>query len=306
MGLLLGCNKLCSATVDCRRILYDKETNLCSLYDQGEHCLIDEDVTDKVCYRLQYICGDVDCERCPIGYYGDKCQHVIEDCTDGAQKNVVPKIKGISSFIRPLNSLRVIEVWCDFKFDGWTFILTRDVTNPETNFNRTWKDYANGFGHKEANHWLGLENLHNILQNHPSIKLKMFIRYGSPERSGTGYYHGFYVEDVDDNYRLSISSFDDKTSAPVGDSLINGSYSINGRPFSTYDRDYSNNDCPGRFGSGWWFLDDPVCSRANVNGRRSGDNFESTWHWLDNLGYRTDLLRLTMKFTRVDEEYPIP
>ncbi|KAK6169577.1 hypothetical protein SNE40_020603 [Patella caerulea] len=298
MHSLLECNKLCSSTVDCRRILYDKETKLCSLYNEGENCLTDEEVTDKVCYRMLSICDDVNCERCPIGYYGGRCQHIIEDCTDGKRKNVVPT-RAARSFIRPSKSLRIFEAFCDFGYDGWTFIHFRDAQSPAINFNRTWSEYVNGFGYRGRNHWLGLENIHSILQNHPSFRLRFLIQYGNPLRSAISHYFQFNVRNVTDNYKISIASFIDHSSFPAGDSLTNGSYSINGRPFSTYDRDYSNNDCPGRFGGGWWFLDDPVCSRGNINGRRSGDNFESTWHWLDNLGNSTDVHRILLKIARV-------
>ncbi|KAK6169574.1 hypothetical protein SNE40_020602 [Patella caerulea] len=179
-------------------------------------------------------------------------------------------------------------------------LLVRDTRCPEIDFNRTWSEYSHGFGYKGANHWLGLEHIHNILQDHPNYKLQVFIAYGNPASFAFGFYHGFYVHNITDNYRVSSVSFLDQTAFPIGDSLTNGNYSINGRPFSTYDRDYSNNDCPGRFGSGWWFLDDPVCSRANVNGRRSGDNFESTWHWLYNLGKRTDFNAIHLKVVRED------
>ncbi|KAK6169573.1 hypothetical protein SNE40_020601 [Patella caerulea] len=299
---LLRCSVWCSSTVDCRRILYDKETKLCSLYDQGEHCLTDEAVIGKVCFRVLSICDEAHCERCPIGFYGDRCQHVIEDCADGTRKNVVP-LTITTSFIRLSSSSHAIEVLCDFGHGGWTFILTRDGSRPEINFNRTWSEYVRGFGYRGGNHWLGLENVHKIIENHPRFKLQLFIRYGSPARMAFSHYSGFYICNVTDNYKIFFASFDENPNLPTGNSFTNGSYSINGRPFSTYDRDYSNYDCPGRFGGGWWFLDDPVCSRANVNGRRSGDNFESTWHWLDNLGNRTDLLGLFMKIFRETDNY---
>ncbi|KAK6169568.1 hypothetical protein SNE40_020598 [Patella caerulea] len=295
---LLGCNKLCSSTDDCRRILFDKETQLCSLYDRGENCLTDIDVNNKVCFRMLTVCDEVNCERCPIGYYGDTCQHVIEDCTDGARKSVVP-MKTIASFIRPSNSLHVIEVLCDFYYGGYTFINIRSMRCPEINFNRTWSEYVRGFGYRGGNHWLGLENIHSILDNHPSFTLQLYLSYDNSASFALSYYRGFYVRDVTDNYKISIASFLDHPSVPTGDSLTNGSYSINGRPFSTYDRDYSNNNCPGRFGSGWWYLDDPVCSRGNLNGRTSGDNFESTWHWTENMGNRTDFSAIHMKLIRI-------
>ncbi|KAK6169562.1 hypothetical protein SNE40_020595 [Patella caerulea] len=263
-----------------------------------KNCLTDEEVTDKVCYRLLSVCDELNCERCPIGYYGDTCQHVIEDCTDGKQKNVVP-MKSTASFIRPSNSLQVVEVFCDFNSGGWTFILSREGRCREINFNRTWSEYGNGFGYRSANHWLGLENIHSILDNHPSFTLQLYLSYDNPASFALSYYRGFYVHNVTDNYKISIASFLDHSNFPAGDSLTNGSYNINDRPFSTYDRDYSNNNnCPGRFGGGWWYLDDPVCSRSNLNGRKSGDNFESTSHWLDNLGNRTDFNSIHLKLNR--------
>ena len=43
-------------------------------------------------------------------------------------------------------------------------------------------------------------------------------------------------------------------------------YYHNGKPFSTYDRDNSENKCARLYHSGWWYNDKGDCVRANLNG----------------------------------------
>ncbi|KAK6179319.1 hypothetical protein SNE40_011708 [Patella caerulea] len=136
----------------------------------------------------------------------------------------------------------------------------------EVSFNLTSNEYVMGFSIIHGEYWLGLENLFNILQNLPTSQ---------------SHYHDCDIGNGSDSSTVSISGFD---GGATGDSLTNGTYSINDRAFSTYDRDHTNHNCPGRFHGGWWYLDNPVRSEANIFGRRSGDTFESTCHLQDDLG----------------------
>ncbi|KAK6170989.1 hypothetical protein SNE40_019259 [Patella caerulea] len=296
---LIDCSRFCSKIDNCRRFMFDNKDNHCSLYESSENCFTSEDLSKKMCFRLISVCDDVNCTRCPIGYYGDQCQNIIEDCSDGTQKGVVPD-KKMMSFIRPSPDGPVLELQCDFRWGGLTVIQSRTKSCLEVDFNRTWHDYSVGFGYRHGNYWIGLENVHRILQNHPKFKLGVLLVHDSPMGPAQGYYHGFNISNNADNYKITIDSYSPNSKYDSGDSLTNGSYNINGRPFSTYDKDSSNNDCPGRFGGGWWYIDDPVCSRANVNGKRDsvGDTFEATWHWLDNLGNITNYRDISLLLNR--------
>ncbi|KAK6170953.1 hypothetical protein SNE40_019231 [Patella caerulea] len=295
---LLDCSRFCSSTEDCRRFMFEKETKLCSIFESGKNCITDGEVNGKVCFRLKSVCDDVNCIRCPVGYYGDQCQHIIQDCTDGITKSVVP-LKRLMAFIQSSSSTVVVEVKCDFIYGGWLVISNRETTCLELDFNKTWKEYSTRIGDPRGNYWLGLEHLHQILRNPNRYALEVIIVYETTNQARATYL-GLNISDASDNYRITIDSYVPHGTIPSGDSLTNGIYSIHGRPFSTYDRDFSNNNCPVRFNSGWWYLDDPVCSRANINGRRYNVSvpFESTWHWLDDLGPRTDISMFILRIKK--------
>ncbi|XP_050394489.1 ficolin-1 isoform X2 [Patella vulgata] len=284
---LIECGKFCSSIDDCRRFMFDKETNFCSVFESGENCITDEKIANKVCYRQESTCNEVNCTRCPIGYYGDQCQHIIQDCSDGYTGSVAP-VKNLLSYIQPSIHGPILEVKCTFNCGGVTYIQYRKLNCRELDFNRTMDEYANGFGYIHGSYWLGLEHVYNILHNGNQFALEVVYVFNdklmSPAR---GYYYDFNISNRSDNYRIDIKSYVEYTAKSIGDSLTQSGYNINGRPFSTYDQDFSNYDCPGRFHGGWWYLDDQVCSRANINGQRYGTTFESSWHWLDNLGNRT-------------------
>ncbi|ESO87051.1 hypothetical protein LOTGIDRAFT_58303, partial [Lottia gigantea] len=144
-------------------------------------------------------------------------------------------------------------------------------------FNRTWDEYVHGFGNKHGEYWLGLQNIYDILQTSENFELSIMVT--TVPNWFQGYYRGFSLSNFTDNFKYHSDVFKGNSVYPLGDSLTNGSYSIEGRPFSTYDRDYSNNNCPDRFKGGWWYLDAPECSRANPNGRRNDSNDESTVQW---------------------------
>ncbi|XP_050394338.1 ficolin-3-like [Patella vulgata] len=292
----IRCGQLCSSVEDCRRFMYDKETKSCSLFKFGENCLTTGAVEKKVCYKQNFLCDGVNCTRCPVGYYGDRCQHIIQDCSEGSTLDLYPE-QVMLSFIQPSVNGPIIEVICNFNAKGWTWILNRDLDCLEIDFNRTFDEYSKGFGNPLGNYFVGLDNIHNLLRLNGQITLSpVFNFFDSPLRKG--FYKYIEISNKTDNYRLSIGSYNNNRPEYCGDSLTNGSYSLNGRPFSTFDRDFTNHSCPVRFGSGWWYLDDPVCSRSNLHGKRSGADFQSTWHWQDNLGNKTSFKSLLLRFKR--------
>ncbi|KAK6179318.1 hypothetical protein SNE40_011707 [Patella caerulea] len=294
----IDCSRLCTSVGECRQFMFDKQTKLCSLFEAGENCFSAGDIQHKVCYRQKSVCNSKKCSRCPVGYYGDQCENIIVDCKDGRDRSVVPIKEGRRSYIQPSANGPVIEVMCDFKW-GKTLLMRRTSLCKEVNFNRTWNEYVMGFGSIHGEYWLGLENVFNIIQNFPTRDdnaLNVILKVGNTPVSQC-YYMGFKISNYSDNYAVSIS-FYSGGKTPSGDSLTNGIYSINGRPFSTYDRDQTSHNCPGRFNGGWWYLDDPVCSQANIFGRRSGDTYESTCHWQEDFGLETDFSWIEMAFKR--------
>ncbi|KAK6170998.1 hypothetical protein SNE40_019266 [Patella caerulea] len=201
------------------------------------------------------------------------------------------------AYIQPSPTGSVLEVKCDFLKYGNTLIVHRDRRCKGYDFNKAWDEYVSGFGYKHSEYWLGLANIYSILQNHDSFQLG--FRLDADATLYQAAYQNFNIQNVSNNYKISLGPFSTDPANPIGNA-ITGSANINGRPFSTYDRDQTNHNCPIRFQGGWWFVNDLVCSQANVIGKRFGTNFEESWHWLGDNGSRPDYdeiqLRLLRKF----------
>ncbi|KAK6169444.1 hypothetical protein SNE40_020500 [Patella caerulea] len=190
----------------------------------------------------------------------------VSDCYEGSTQALLPLEGHVLSFIQPSVISPIIEVVCRYK---WTLLLYRGLRCLELDFNRTFDEYSKGFGNPLGNYFIGLDNIYNLVKLHDRITGLSPILYFLDSPLCTSFYGIENIANKTDNYRLSIGGYVNRA-AYCGDSLTNGSYSINGRPFSTFDRDFTNYNCPLRFGGGWWYLDDPVCSRSNLHGKRSG------------------------------------
>ncbi|ESP01881.1 hypothetical protein LOTGIDRAFT_172347 [Lottia gigantea] len=262
------CSLRCSVTLNCRRFMFDVKTKNCFLYESGENCFSDGNIGDKRCYRQRWLCTEVNCVRCPIGYYGDACQHIIQDCSD-QNLTLSTASSFIKSYIRPASNGVILEAKCVYKpgiFQA-TLIQSRDNNCSEVSFTKTWDEYANGFGYIHSEYWLGLNHVYNILQNHPSFQF--YYRMTSLTETKTGIHHNFSISNAANSFRV-ISAFD----------LSQNPRPIVNRLFSTYDADSTNNNCPNRFKGGWWFADGPNCNLANPNGKRNDSVFEANIHWL--------------------------
>jgi hypothetical protein len=55
------------------------------------------------------------------------------------------------------------SVFCEY---GWIVIQQRS-NGYETNFNRTWREYSQGFGSLRGDFWLGLEIVHRLTRDRP-------------------------------------------------------------------------------------------------------------------------------------------
>ncbi|XP_032241908.1 ryncolin-2 isoform X2 [Nematostella vectensis] len=137
-----------------------------------------------------------------------------------------------------------LDVYCDLGTSGggWTVIQRR--VDGSVDFYRGWDEYKRGFGNKEGEFWLGLDNIHAM-----TSQRRYRVRFDLEDFGGnTRYaeYDDFRVGDEAAKYQLvSIGTY----SGTAGDSLAyhRGGY------FSTPDRDNDVKDsesCAVRF-EGW-------------------------------------------------------
>uniref|UniRef100_A0A673I3X8 Si:ch211-203k16.3 n=2 Tax=Sinocyclocheilus rhinocerous TaxID=307959 RepID=A0A673I3X8_9TELE len=144
-----------------------------------------------------------------------------------------------------------VEVYCDMDTDGggWTVIQRRQ--DGSVNFDRSWKEYKEGFGDLHTEYWLGNEHIHDL-----SSQGDYMLRIDLEDWSGKhkhAVYQSFSVEDESTQYRLCVSGF----SGTVEDSF---SWYHDKQSFSTPD---TGNICAEISHAGWWFNQ---CFYANLNG----------------------------------------
>ncbi|XP_017008524.2 protein scabrous [Drosophila takahashii] len=145
--------------------------------------------------------------------------------------------------------------------DGWTTVQRR--FDGSADFNRSWADYAQGFGKPGGEFWIGNEQLHHLtLDNCSRLRVEMQDIY---DNVWVADYRRFYISSRADGYRLHIAEY----SGNASDAL---NYQ-QGMQFSAIDddRDISQTHCAANYEGGWWFSH---CQHANLNGRY---NLGLTW-----------------------------
>nr|KAF7426977.1 hypothetical protein H0235_006671 [Vespula pensylvanica] len=139
---------------------------------------------------------------------------------------------------------------------GWIVISRR--IDGMVEFDRTWNDYAAGFGSPVNEFWIGNEALHRLTRDNCSrLKIDLMDIYGTHWHAE---YEYFNVDSEESGYKLRVSGY----SGNATDAL---SYQ-NNMAFSAKDRDMdiSSTDCAANYHGGWWFSH---CQHANLNGKYS-------------------------------------
>ena len=153
------------------------------------------------------------------------------------------------------------DVYCrtDENGGGWTVIQRKRVDDSSVDFNKTWKDYVEGFGNLEGNFWYGLRSIHCLTQGYPwemktKIKSKIHGWYDV-------YYNQFSVGSPSEEYPLTVGGF---TGGDDTDWFAD--QPLNGIKFSTSDNDNdrSSGNCAAQWKSGWWYNN---CTSININAK---------------------------------------
>ena len=144
--------------------------------------------------------------------------------------------------------------------DGWIIIQRR--VDASVSFERSWDEYAAGFGDVDGNFWLGLEAIHDLTAAQPMSLQIDVVPFNIPAVSIP--YQQIHVGDAASQYLLTITS-----DTPGYDNLYNSMNYHSGIKFSTYDNDndFSFVSCAVDHKAGWWFSD---CYRLNLNGVYGG------------------------------------
>lgn len=132
--------------------------------------------------------------------------------------------------------------------------LTAYAINGEIDNVRQWEEYKNGFEGDEG-FWLGLDMIHQLTSS-ASYKLRMEGRSKDGNMSWVEW-STFRVADESDDYRLTVSGYNDNSTLFELDTNI-PMLSFDQMPFTTMDRDNDNCDTCNmaeEMRLGWWWND---------------------------------------------------
>ncbi|KRF98590.1 uncharacterized protein Dwil_GK26875 [Drosophila willistoni] len=187
--------------------------------------------------------------------------HLLERQLNQTAQNLIecreklPKTscKGLSSGIHKVEIPRLdpISALCEGDIEGGGWIVIHKRFDGSVNFHRTWTEYRNGFGNKEGEFFIGLENLHRIT-NSQTYELYVQLEY----------HNGTFLFASYDNFRIGKESTKYKLES-LGEFKGTGYNSMKlnlNAPFSSFDQDNDQwaNNCAKYFGA-WWHKD---CTRA--------------------------------------------
>lgn len=167
-------------------------------------------------------------------------------------------IKGSGLYLIAPAAHHPVMVHCS---GNWTTVQRR--LDGTVDFNRTWDEYAQGFGQPNGEYWIGNKVLHD-LSTQSCLQLRIEIQ-DIYDNYWFAEYATMRVASRDEGFRLDIGNY----SGNASDAL---DYQ-NHMEFSAIDvdRDISNTHCAGNYEGGWWFSH---CQHANLNGRY---NLGLTW-----------------------------
>ncbi|XP_028392900.1 uncharacterized protein LOC114517402 [Dendronephthya gigantea] len=153
------------------------------------------------------------------------------------------------------DGLGSFQVYCDqdARGGGWTVIMRRaDGIEP---FNRTWKEYRQGFGSLDRNFWLGNDLIHRLTETPNEVIFDIASDGGD---NSVVLYKNFKVGSEKEKYKLTVDEFDD----PHRSDTMSGS---NGMFFTTEDADNDQDDgnCAVKLNGGWWHKS---CAEAFLTG----------------------------------------
>ena len=147
---------------------------------------------------------------------------------------------------------------------GSTIVMLRRNTSPSVSFNRSWREYENGFG-TYNNHWLGLKHLHRLTSR--SKQIVGVLCFDANGNWHSWKYDSFFVDNASSFYKLHLGA------RKMSTDILKSSRE---QPFYTYDSDNPTAErlCGERFRSGWWFgrCSDVRSKFTNFNGCHNANN----------------------------------
>ncbi|XP_064321574.1 angiopoietin-4 [Phalacrocorax carbo] len=180
-------------------------------------------------------------------------EQLFQDCAEVRRAGI--RASGVYT-LHITNLSEPKKAYCDMETDrgGWTVIQLR--TNGSLSFQRSWKEYKQGFGDAAGEHWLGNEAVHLLTSQAPyTLRIELRDWEGSQVYA---HYGKFHLGSERQLYRLSLQDYSGTAGQQSG-------MALQGTHFSTRDADNDNClcKCAQMLSGGWWF---DACGLSNLNG----------------------------------------
>ena len=172
---------------------------------------------------------------------------VWRSCCD-LTKSIPNASPGIYTIQSSVGLFSQMWAYCDTKDNegGWMVIMKR--INGTLSFNRSWKEYENGFGSLSGEFWYGLSKVHSFTKS-GDWELQVNLITTKNEKL-TANYSKFRVKGWAKYYSLDVEGH-----SGVTDFLTQFST----RNFTTYDENYNlksgQYNCAITNQAGWWYTD---------------------------------------------------
>ncbi|CAM2101318.1 unnamed protein product [Caretta caretta] len=178
---------------------------------------------------------------------------------------------------------RPLQVYCDMETDGGGWLVFQRRMDGETDFWRDWQAYAQGFGNRSREFWLGNDALHQLTAAGEQ-ELRVDLRAGA--EAAYARYQRFRVDPPSEHYRLHLDGY----RGTAGDALSYHSGSV----FSTRDRDPSRllTPCAVSYRGAWWYRN---CHYANLNGLYGSGRDHQGVNWFNWKGFEFSIPFTEMK-----------
>ena len=178
-----------------------------------------------------------------------------------------------------------VDVYCDMNTtDGGWMVIQRNIKDGVKTFNKTWKDYEEGFGDLNGDKlWYGLKAL-NCFTETGQWELRIDFQFENKTWSHL-HYKQFKVGNSSAEYPLTIGGF---TGITPTDPFV--THPLNNMKFSTPDNDNDphGGNCAAIHSEGWWYK-----SCAYIH-----PNYQPPFVTLKSKGY--NLLSIEMKIRQHD------
>ncbi|XP_035788558.1 ficolin-2-like [Anopheles albimanus] len=153
--------------------------------------------------------------------------------------------------------------YCDMDYSGGGWQVFQRRFNGQTNFQRDWASYKNGFGELSSGEfWWGLDNLYRVTNLAPHelvVVLEDFDGITAFAR-----YNRFQISDESDLYRLNILGTYSGTAGDAMRRCLNMAFTTSDR-----DNDIFATNCAVLYTGAWWYSN---CHDSNLNGQYLSGN----------------------------------